>query len=177
MGSGVYKPYYNPLENRAKAAFVQMMQDMPRATTMAVTLTTNSDKIDYLPKTAQGKRDYFDPLLSIWDRKLCREFVGPNFHKSHKYSLRQTGFAFPEEFETNPHYHVITNIQNWPIDQYVNRAEQIWFELWDPSTVEVVPIYDFDWEKYITKKWDISGYNGCIGLPYVFKPSLPAKRN
>lgn len=162
----MYKPYLTHMERRVKSEFITMLQGMPKETTFALTLATNSKNMRSASESIEKKREKFDKLLSQWDKILCRKFVGPNYHKQHRKGERQSGFVFPEKFHDNPHYHLILDIKNWCPNEYLLYAEETWIELWEPGTIHVEPLYGNNWETYVTKDWNMSEPNSWIAIPY-----------
>ena len=163
------RPFLNAHQRKLKAAYIGMLQDMPKETTYAITLQTHSKDIKGLPETIDARRQYFDRLLSIWDRKLCREFIGPNYHRNSKRTERQSGFAFPEKFDESPHYHLIIDIKKWDPEAYKTLAEEFWIELWEPATVDIQQRYKSKWEGYLMKDWNPLDAYSWIPIPYVQK--------
>jgi len=170
------RPYLNFQQRQVKSKFIAFVQRMPKETTYAVTLQTHSKNNNWLLKSTDEKRQYFDKeFLYQWDKIVCRKLIGPRYHKENKRAQRQSGFAFPEKFDESPHYHLIIDIKKWKPEEYIEVATRTWLELVRPEKVndprqtfvEIIPIYGSDWEVYSTKDWDMEEPDSWIPIPYV----------
>lgn len=112
-----------------------------------VTLSTNA------PGTSSVRmRD----LLKTWDQSLNRFLIGPKWHR--RPDIRMMWFAFLENPGTNPHWHLVAEIDQLDTDAQRERlegfgleAERVWCKLLPSGSVNVQLIWDEGAIDYSTK--------------------------